>query len=112
MSIFRAYLVAVSRTAAGTYTKGRFTAGTSSTFNIRASIQPASAEDVQTLPEGRRNSKVYAVYSDTQLYTVDGQAQPDLVTFFGETYEVMSRAVWQNQVIPHYRYVVAKVGEP
>lgn len=108
MSSFR-QSVTVTRYAAGSYTKGVFAPGTTSTLTIQASIQPASPNDTLLLPELRRNDKAFVLFSDTELRLVNGSTNPDRVTLFGETYEVLAKSPWRNNVINHYYYVVAKV---
>lgn len=79
-------------------------------FSIFASIQPVSPSDLESLPEGRRESKAFRLYSDDTLNAV-GSKNPDQVVLFGERYEVYGVAPWQNNVINHNKYIVAKVLE-
>ena len=104
-------VVTVHRLAVGSYIKGVFTEGAASTETIRASVQPASPNDLQSLPEGRRNSKAYRLYTDTRLRLVT-TSNPDKVVLFGEDYEVTTEEIWQNNIINHYKYIVTKIGNP
>lgn len=110
MSSFR-QTVTVSRRGSGAFVKGRWTGETeASTFDIKASIQPIRPNEVETLPEGRRNSKAFRLYTSADLRDVTTQ-NPDQVSLFGETYEVTAKAPWRNNVINHYKYFVTKLLE-
>lgn len=98
----------VKRKAAGTISNGKFTDGTTTDVSITASVQPLKPQDIQQLPEGRRNSKLYYVFTSTSLNTV-GTANPDSIVIGGETYEIDKKDSWQNGVINHYKYLVYKV---
>ena len=103
--------VTVHRTSVGSYTKGVYTEGSTSTEVIQASVQPASPNDLLPLPEGRRNAKAFRLYTATPLRLVT-DANPDRVVLFSEEYEVMHAAPWRNNVISHYKFIVSKIGEP
>lgn len=85
-------------------------------FNITGSWQPAEGEDLQTLPEGRRNQSAYVLITSTDLkidqQTIDGQAQRrTIVKHDGFDYEVVSLASWQNKILPHYNYLCVRNKE-
>jgi hypothetical protein len=103
--------VVIHRLGVGSYVKGVFTEGSPSTESIKASVQPATSHDLQSLPEGRRNVKAYRLYTSTRLRMVT-DSNPDRVELYGETYEVNYEGVWQNKIINHYKYIVTKIGEP
>lgn len=112
MNSFRVHTLTVKRFAQGTYDKGEFVEGSSSTLTIRASVQSPKAHDLQLLPEGRRNSQAYRLYTDTEL-RLSTAANPDKVVIDGEDYEVMAKSPWQNRILPHFRYVVVRMdGTP
>ncbi len=90
--------------------KGRWVPdGAPTDFTIRASIQPIRPNEVETLPEGRRNSKAFRLYTNADLRDMQSDANPDQVELFGEWYEVTAKAPWQNNVISHYKYFVTKL---
>jgi hypothetical protein len=73
---------------------------------------------MKNLPEGRRTGAAYALFTDTELLTtreedndlgLDPQ-KADQITLFGDVCEVMNVEPWQNDVISHYRAVVAKIA--
>jgi len=108
-SSFRQTIVRRSRSA-GTYVNGRYTQVTSDNGTIQGSIQPLTPDEVEQLPEGRRDSQSFWIYTDTKLNTVTSE-NPDLLLINSEEYEVNKENIWQNDVIPHYRYLVIKLLE-
>lgn len=105
-SFRKSFVVKVAAT--GTWSNGIFTPGTPTTTNILASIQPLKPEDIQQLPEGRRNSKLFWIFTDTKLNDVTTK-NPDKVVINGEDYEVDKIEAWQNGVISHYKVLVIKI---
>jgi hypothetical protein len=82
--------------------------GTPTPLSIEGSIQPASSRDLETLPEGRRINKTYAVY------TQDEMQENWRLTIYGQSYTCVDPGVWQNGVLPHYKALMQKteaVGE-
>jgi len=100
--------VIIKRRATGAYVNGKWVEDSSpSSFTIQASIQAPKTHDVQSLPEARRNSKLFVLYTDSYLQDETTQ-NPDIVVIDSEEYEVKSKSAWKNNVINHYRYVVIK----
>lgn len=108
MSSFRKSITATPRTT-GTLVDGIYTETASTPFTIQASVQPASARDLQLLPEGRRLSKTYRLYTDTSLHSLSTSQNPDRVTLEDGEYEVVTKDPWHNAVVPHYKYLVVKL---
>jgi len=107
-SSFR-HSVAVTSFAVGSVVDGIYTEGVSSSSTIMASVQPAHARDLQCLPEGRRTSKTYRMYSDSSLNSLQTTQNPDRVTLSDGVYEVVTKDPWKNGVVEHYKYLVVKV---
>lgn len=103
----------VSRGGQGQYVDGIWQGGATSSFTIEASVQPATPDDIQLLPEGKRDRLAYTLYSDTALRIAnDNTQQPgDVVTIDGETFEAMARRPWQNNIIDHHVAIVVKEAE-
>lgn len=108
MNSFRRQLT-IYRKAVGTVVDGIFTEGAPTSDVILASVQALKPEDIQQLPEGRRNSKLFFIFTDTRLNLVTS-ANPDIVVVDSENYEVDKEEVWQNNVINHYKYLIVKVN--
>jgi hypothetical protein len=108
----RNFTLSIRRLASGAYVDGTWQAEiVTSTFDIRASVQPLKPKEMETLPEGRRNSQAYRIYTDIELHTTRHQ-NPDRVELFGEEFEILSVAVWQNGIISHYKAIAVKLEQP
>lgn len=94
----------------GQYTKGRWVGVTPNQFTFKASVQPMVGRELEMLPEGRRHSQSYFLFTDSLLQTVEGQ-NPDIVIIDNEQHEVFQRQNWQNKIIQHYRYIVYKLDK-
>jgi hypothetical protein len=95
---FKNATVSVIKGSAGTYTKGRFTAGATTTVTQTVSIQPMSGKERQLLPEDIRTKNTVKIYSREQLKTTDvaGKVSADKVVYKGVTYEVAVSEDWQE----------------
>lgn len=87
--------------------EGDYIQSSTTPLQIRGSVQPTPANELRSLPEGRRNKESYTVFTKTQLFTVreSGNIKADRLTLFGRPFEVVSVANWQNKVIPHYEAI-------
>jgi len=97
--------------AAPVATDGIYAPAATSNFTIKASIQPLKPNEMQLLEEGRRDSEAFRLYTDTQLLTAKTSTKKnaDIAVFYGNEYEVLSCATWQNNVINHYKAIVVKL---
>ena len=75
--------VTLRRFQSGGYTNGRWTDGSFIDSAITSSIQPLKGEEMQELPEGRRDSEGYKLYTSTLINTITS-LNPDLILFFWE----------------------------
>ena len=111
MSSFRK-LLTVKRRSEGAYNNSGFynVQGTDTTLTITASIQPVSGSDLVLLPENRREKEALKLYTNTLLISAEkgNLRNCDIVTISGFDYEVVKVFPWKNNVIPHYKVVVAK----
>lgn len=77
-------------------------------LTITASIQPTTGEDMQMVPEARRNQKTYKLYTSFFVKTVEAQ-NPDQIIIFNERYELMQVSPWQNnanfRIVNHYKFI-------
>lgn len=85
-----------------------FEASASTTFTIKASVQPVSGKDLVFMPEGMSVNDVNVIFSDTQLNTANEAAKtlPDEVEIDGRVFVVFHVEKWANKVINHFRYLV------
>lgn len=107
-SSFRKTITVTPRTS-GSLVDGIYTEAAGTPYTIQASVQPANARDLQTLPEGRRLSKAYRLYSDSSMNSLQTTQNPDRVTLGDGEYEVVTKDPWQNGVVPHYKYIVVRL---
>ncbi len=100
---------------AGAYDEnGRWQESAVNAFTFEASVQPLSAREIKSLPEGRRAAASFRLYTDYPLRTVDDKngRNPDRVLIadragFERAYEVVSVEDWGNGIVPHYKAVVS-----
>jgi len=76
-------------------------------ITIQCSIQPLTPHQIQALPEGRRNSKSFVIFTDTDLGMLS-EVNPIFIIIGTEEFEVWKKSPWQNGVINHYQYTVIK----
>jgi len=104
--------VTLRRFQSGGYTNGRWTDGSFVDSAITSSIQPLKGEEMQELPEGRRDSEGYKLYTSTLINTITS-VNPDLILFFGKTFEAIQVFPWQNNInfgfVNHYKYLVLRL---
>ena len=109
MSAFR-QVVLVRRFEPGSYVDGEFVEGANWTFDIEASIQPVVGNELEVLPEGRRDRETFKLYTAMELLSVSLQdhRNPDRVNIFGSEYEVFSVEPWRNNIRNHYKVIVQR----
>lgn len=111
MSQFREPLTVRRPDSAVTYVDGIGQPSSTSNVDITASVQPLRPNEMELLPEGRRDSEAFRLYTATELLPADEKTgrDADIVEYNGKDYEVLSCARWQNRVIPHFKAVVVKL---
>lgn len=107
----------VKRYASGQYVNGIWQDGQVTNINIKASVQPLNLDEIEYLPEGRRSSKSFKIYTDTELFPAlqekEGQqaTNPDVIVISGKDYEIIRVLPYQSGVINHYKCYAVEVGE-
>jgi len=96
VSILGEELVTVKRYGPGTYVDGSYVKGSLTTWSQLGSVQPVTGEELQSLPEGRRERVELKIYTERELRS------EDLVVVDGQQYQVW-RDEQQRSVIPHYK---------
>lgn len=95
----------VSRPGAQVRTAGVVSAGAPTTFDIVASVQPASGKELKTLAEGRRTEDVRKIFTATVLRT------KDVVTISGDPFEVFRvEGPWELDGDVHVEALAARQG--
>ena len=112
---FRSPII-LRRPSAGSYVNGRWVEGSTTNSTITASIQPVTGEDMEELPEARRESEAYKMYTSTEIKTIQeagSDQNADRVLFFGKEFEVHQVNPWQNNSnfknVNHYKYLVLRI---
>jgi hypothetical protein len=87
----------VTRMAADSYVDGLKVDGSTSTFTIRAGVQPATSQEIQMLPEGARTEETLTVYTSTALKTGgEGAAtERDRISIDGGVWDVKAVQTWR-----------------
>ena len=97
-------------------TDGRYVPGGPTDTPIRASVQPATAQDLETLEEGERKRNPKRVYTDADLRVANQHVTPattsDHVVIDTIVYEVRKVATWRStSPIPHVKAIVLQLKE-
>ena len=100
------------RQSAGSYIKGKWVPGSLVDIVSSGTKQPMSGEEMQSLPEGRRERKSFKMYLDTEVYTSRSSLNcgPDTIDFNGETFEVVQVLPYGSGLINHFKVIVQKQG--
>ena len=98
-----------ARNANGQRVKGRWQESTGTPFEILASVQPTTPNEIESLPENRRESISYTLYSRDDLVSLGENENPDQVQIEDAWYEVTVKNTWKNGLINHNQYVVTKI---
>jgi len=86
----------ITRSAPGTWERGIYYPGATSTFGIVASIQSASDREADQLPEGIRQRALQVVYCEDELLATDPRTGRvgDTYERNGDTWEIVDTQPW------------------
>lgn len=90
---------------------GKYERGILESFQMEASIQPATGNMIKILPEHRRSAETNVVYTESRLFISDekNQKASDVVIYDGKRFEVMNVKKWADITdIPHYECLIVK----
>lgn len=102
------------RFAAGSVgTDGRYVEGGATTSTLRGSLQPATGDDVDTLPEGERSKRARVLFTATALRVTDQAAgtSGDQVSVDGDWFEARAIRPYGTTALAHHRVVLVAVQE-
>jgi len=107
---FRQPLI-INRRGAVAYNEytGRLEPATSQALTIMASIHPLAGKQVLNLPEGRRDSGGYVLYTTALLELPTKGKLGDTLSIHGDQYEVLAVEHWGNDLLPHNRYYCGRL---
>lgn len=93
-------------------TKGRITNGTAVLTSFKGSFQPAKGDSTMLRSEHESRKGLYWIFTALELRAV--QERDDLpadeVIFKTARYKVIEVALWQNDLLNHFRATVELVG--
>jgi hypothetical protein len=77
------------------------------------SVQPMTEKEIDSLQVGRENTGKVKIYSDTLLAisTEGGDAKGAVVEWNNKKWEVIQANNYNNDLIPHYKYIGEYRGE-
>lgn len=99
---------------AGSYnTAGDWVPGTTGELFFLGSVQPASGKEIDSLPVGREDTGKVKIYSDRVLpVSKQGGDEAGAIVFWkNQKWEVIYELTFQNDLIPHYKYIGEYKGE-
>lgn len=85
----------VSRATETVGSDGR-TVSSNATFTASGVIHPATAEQLERVPEADRSSEIIAVLTPTRLTPGSDAYLPDVVTWKGKPYRVVNISDWSD----------------
>tara|TARA_R110000796_G_scaffold252431_2_gene386750 strand:+ start:46 stop:402 length:357 start_codon:yes stop_codon:yes gene_type:complete len=91
-------IITATRTNSGNYIDGLYVKGSSSTFKTICSVQPATAVEIQNLPEGERTKDIRKFISKKPLRTTDEKNSiiADTVRYKTRDYKIISAGDWDT----------------
>jgi hypothetical protein len=104
-------------TPAGRGADGRFIVAGTTDSTIKASVQPLSGREMETVPEGERHKDWQKVYTEADLVTADQHgagvgSRADQLVVGGIIYEVRQVWPWRGvSPIPHFKAHVVRLQE-
>ena len=87
---------------------GKYSRDEDKEFEIDASIQPITGNDVKLLPEHRRNTESIMIFSNERLFPSDEKSQKaaDIVIYDEKRFEVFKSSKWSETTdINHYETI-------
>nr|DAG30125.1 MAG TPA: Minor capsid protein [Caudoviricetes sp.] len=115
MSLFRSTVLTKISFMPGVLVKGRWTEGIETRTEFSGTWQPASGQDLQKLPEGKRNDETFKCFAPIEVaFTAadaDKSVSGDRIEKDGVRYEVILAAPWNNGLLPHWELLCKKEKE-
>lgn len=94
-------------TQIGSYVNGIWTVGTNTVSTFLGSCQPITGKELETLAIGRKDLGKIKIYTDSDLpVSIEGGTDSGaIVTYNGQTWEVISKMTYISGLIEHKKYV-------
>jgi hypothetical protein len=115
MSLFPKHNLIRRRKVGGDYVKGVWAPGEPDDVAFKSSWQPVTGDELDQLPEGKRNRDVFKAYPaismDFRAADAHAQEEADVVISDGKEYEVTTAQRWDNGILPHWEIVCTRPKE-
>ena len=98
----------------GSFVNGVWVSTGETLILITASVQPTTGEEMLSLPENRRNRKIYSLFTSTKIEVIHTGINPDQIDINGERYEIFQVEPWQNRtdifgIINHFKFYASSL---
>jgi hypothetical protein len=96
----------------GAYVGRLWVADPDGDVSIEGSVQPLSGFEVQNLNIGEDNQGLMKLFTDTALKVAEQGTgtKGDVIYWLEDRWEIIKLLAWQNNIIPHYEYVIQYRG--
>lgn len=115
MSLFKSAELTKISFAPGERVKGRWVEGSETRTEFAGTWQPASGQDLQKLPEGKRSDETFKCFAPIEIEFTAADADKgvsgDRIEKDGVRYEVILAAPWNNGILPHWELLCKREKE-
>jgi len=115
LDCFEVDVTVTRQDTAVTFVNGRAVQAPTSTFTIRASVQPTTPDDLQELPELERSTESIMLLSETELFTTrqNGSQAADLIEYRGVQWKVIMVERFDTSLLDlnHYTIIAQRTGK-
>ena len=105
---FNKAITIIKQTPSPVNITGFYSVPANTVIQTTAGVQPTSGQDIQNLPEGKKDSNSITIRTTHRLLDIN-----DLVNYAADginsvQFEVVSMRDWQSSILPHYKYYAVK----
>jgi hypothetical protein len=106
-------IISYTHRPGGAYIKGIWVEGTNEERTFIGSVQPVTGKDTDALNIGQEDIGKVKIYSSSKLtVSLEGTEDiGDIVLWQGQRWLILQELVFQNDLIPHYKYIAEYFGE-
>lgn len=108
-TLFSRSFEAVTETASAFNASGEYVRGGFSARKVRGTVQPVTGQETVPSVVLSRNTGTVKIYSSERLEFRREGGDRCYVRHGSDIYEVVDEAIYQNALIPHYRYYACMV---
>jgi hypothetical protein len=102
----------VERIAGAYDADGIWQESTTAQIPFNGTVQPANSNEIKAMAQGRENEGAVLIFSSSRLNVSKSETNQngDIVTFNGAKYELSVEGVFDNGLIPHFKYLAFMRG--